>query len=142
MAFFERQDSGRVYVIKIILPGRLVIHKVGMTHSDRATDRMMEILRSWFSAYRFVPYSELRLDMECQNAGLVEKFLHHVLEPNQFELFEKVSGGTEMFVDINEPRLIWFIKGYGRSNLNVPFDMTRKQRDKLCNLLSLDPNGK
>ena len=51
MAFFKRRDIGRVYVIKMVLPDQSVIHKIGMTNSDRATDRMMEILRIFLEKY-------------------------------------------------------------------------------------------
>lgn len=110
MTFFKRRDIGRVYVIRITLPDSTVVHKVGMCHSDRATDRMMEILKSWFTYFRFVPYSVLKLDMECQNAARIEKYIHHVLEPLAFEPNHKVQGYTEMFVNVDENRLIWFIK--------------------------------
>jgi len=43
MSFFKRKDIGRVYVVKMVLPGGAIIHKIGMCHSNRATDRMMEI---------------------------------------------------------------------------------------------------
>jgi hypothetical protein len=116
MAFFKRTDKERVYVIKIVLPDDTVIHKIGMTNSPRSADRMMEILRSWFMAYRFVPYTELRLDMECRDAYKLEQYIHKILDKNRFEPDLKVDGGTEMFADINELRVVQFLKAYGNSS--------------------------
>ena len=120
MAFFKRMDIGRLYVIKMVLPDGLIVHKVGMTKSDRATDRMMEILRSWFVKYRFSPYSELRLDMECNYPAELEKHIHQVLGHSRFEPSHKVDGGTEMFVDIDEVRLIHYLRNFN-SNLLEEF---------------------
>jgi hypothetical protein len=136
MAFFKRRDIGRVYVIRITLPDSTVVHKVGMCHSDRATDRMMEILRSWFTYFRFVPYSELKLDMECQNASRIEKYIHHILEPLAFEPNHKVQGHTEMFVGVDEQRLIWFIRNCENSKYCEYPTINSKKAEILCKLLS------
>lgn len=138
MAFFERQDIGRVYVVKLILPDETVVHKVGMCHSSRATDRMMEILRSWFTAFRFVPYAELRLDMQCNNAMQIESYLHKILKSNAFEPDFKVQGSTEMFIDIDENRLLWFTRSLINSNYVVPPAISKKQASEVCNLLTVD----
>ena len=110
VVFFKQQSVGRVYVIKLILPDDTVVHKIGMTHSDRAVDRMMEILRSWFNGYRFVPYTELRLNMEFPYTERLEKHIHKVLAHKQFIPNKKVSGGTEMFTDIDEVRVLHYIR--------------------------------
>ena len=81
-----------------------------MTHTNRTTDRMMEILRSWFTKYRFVPYSELRLDMECSCPAELEKHIHKVLAHKQFIPNKKVSGDTEMFIDIDEVRVLHYLR--------------------------------
>lgn len=118
MAFFKRRDIGRIYVIKITLPDDVVIYKIGMCHSDRSTNRMMEILRSWFVNYRFVPYTELKLDIKCDNASKLEKYLHKVFQIFQFEPNYPVQGYTEMFTGLNEQRLLWFIKAANESNFS------------------------
>ena len=117
MTFFTRREIGRVYVIKIVLPDDTVVHKIGMTKSNRATDRMMEILRSWFVKYRFMPYAELRLDMECSYPAELESHIHKVLAFNRFEPDQKVDGGTEMFTDINEVRVIHYLRNFNENLL-------------------------
>jgi len=136
VAFFKRTDKERVYVIKIVLPDDTVIHKIGMTNSPRSADRMMEILRSWFMAYRFVPYTELRLDMECRDAYKLEQYIHKILSKNQFIPDMKVDGGTEMFSDINELRVIQFLKAYGNSSFLDSPKLYEKEFDIINQLLT------
>jgi hypothetical protein len=138
MAYFKQRDLGRVYVIKLILPDDTVVHKVGMCHSDRATDRMMELLKSWFTYFRFVPYAELRLDMKCDNPRLAEKYFHKVLKPLSFTPTFKVEGSTEMFVRVDENRLLWFIKAYINSKYVEPPAITQKESEILSKLLTVD----
>ena len=134
MTFFKRMDIGRLYVIRIELPDGVVVHKIGMTHSDRATDRMMEILRSWFTRYRFVPYSELKLDMECHHPMVLEGHLHAILADFAFIPNEKVSGGTEMFTGVNEPRLLHYIRNFNE-NLVDNFSVLTEQESRVVGQL-------
>jgi len=137
MAFYTKKDIGRVYVIKMIMPDDTVVHKIGMCHSHRATDRMMEILRSWFNSFRFVPYTELRLDMECNNPLAIEQYIHGILDPVGFIPNFKVQGSTEMFTDIDEARLLWFIKAVGKGkNTEMP-KLTEEQNLTICKLLTV-----
>lgn len=110
MVFSTRKDYGRLYVIKLTFPDGLVVFKVGMTNTDRSTDRMMEILRSWFTKYRFIPYTELKLDREALNPLRLEKLAHKVLRDYQWVPDMKVDGGTEMFTGLDELRLLHFLR--------------------------------
>ena len=141
MTFFKRQDIGRVYVVKLILPDSTIVHKVGMTHTDRATDRMMEILRSWFSYFRYVPYAELKLDMQCNNPLEIEAYMHSILRPLSFTPKFKVQGSTEMFTGVNEYKLLTFMKAVNNSNLSKLAKVSDSQAKVLSNLLRSD-NGK
>jgi len=136
MSFFKRQDIGRVYVIKMILPGNVVIHKIGMCNSSRSTDRMMEILRSWFTKFRFVPYTELKLDMETGYPKEIEEHMHKCLEHKQFIPNEKVSGGTEMFTDIDEFRIIQYLKQCNDNLFAEPLNLSKKDYKNLGQFLS------
>ena len=110
MEFFKRQDYGRLYVFKLTFPDNSVVFKIGMTNSDRSTDRMMEVLRSWFVAYRFVPYTELKLDREVINPRAMEKLAHKVLKDFRWDPDKKVDGGTEMFTGLAEAPLLHFLR--------------------------------
>jgi len=136
VSFFKRQDIGRVYVIKMILPGDVVIHKIGMCSSNRSTDRMMEILRSWFTKFRFVPYTELKLDMETGRPKELEEHIHKILEHKQFIPNEKVSGGTEMFIDIDEFRVIQFLKHCNDNTFDEPTGLSKIDYKNLGQFLS------
>ena len=135
MAFFNRQDIGRIYVMRMELPDSTVVHKIGMCNSDRATDRMMEILRSWFIQYRFVPYTELKLDMETGYPKELEQLIHRILAPLQFIPNKKVSGGTEMFTDINEFRLLHYIRAFNESNFKEGMQLTDNDCNHLLQLI-------
>jgi len=136
MAFFKRQDIGRIYVLRISLPDNTIIHKIGMTNSNRSTDRMMEILRSWFTKYRFVPFTELRLDMECGHPRELEQHIHNILARKQFIPNEEVSGGTEMFIGIDEFRVIHYLRQFNEDNFKEPLDLADADYDALCRLVS------
>ena len=136
MAFFKRQDIGRIYVIKLVLPDDCVVHKIGMTNSNRTTDRMMEIARSWFMAYRFLPYAELRLDMECSCPLELEQHMHKILKDKKFIPNEKVDGGTEMFTDINEFRVLHYLRSFNDELLRTPLKLKDEDYKNLCQLIS------
>lgn len=108
------------------LPGDVIVHKIGMCNSSRSTDRMMEILRSWFVKFRFVPYTELKLDMETGRPLEIEQHIHKILEHKQFIPNEKVSGGTEMFTDIDEFRVIHYLKSCNDTMFDKPLELSQE----------------
>lgn len=117
MAFFTRKDDtalGRLYVFRLGLRTGKTVWKVGITNSDRSLDRMMEVLRSFFSVYRYVPETELRRDKALQLPHLVEKHLHNLLKEEglHYPLDSKVSGYTEFFTGIDEKELLDYIDNF------------------------------
>lgn len=73
--------------------------------------------------------------MECPNPARLEKHIHKILSKNQFIPNEKVEGGTEMFIDVNEFRLIQYLKMFNQNNLDEPLDLTDEDYDNLNRLL-------
>ena len=136
MTFFKRQNMGRVYVIKAVLSADTTIHKIGMVHSARSVDRMMEVLRSWFTQYRFVPYTELRLDMEFPYPRELEQHMHKILAHQQFIPSKKVDGGTELFTDIDEFRVIQYMRMCNSDLFAKPLALTPADYKHLGQLLS------
>ncbi len=118
------------------LPGNIIVHKIGMCNSSRSTDRMMEILRSWFVKFRFVPYSELKLDMETGRPLEIEAHIHKCLGHKKYAPGEKVSGGTEMFVGINEFRVLQYLRNCNDSLFDNPLGLSNKDYKHLGQLLS------
>lgn len=135
MAFFERRDVGRIYVIRMELPDGIIVHKIGMTKSDRTVDRMLEILRSWFQRFRFIPYTELKLDMATSYPKELEAHVHNMLAHRKFIPHMKVNGGTEMFTGIDEFRVIHYIKTFNE-DLAPRLNLTGPQYEQLGQWLS------
>lgn len=108
----DKSGLGRVYILEVKLSNNQTIYKIGMCNSPRSTDRMMEILRSWFQAYRYVPHTRCRLDYETGVPVLLEKHLHQVLSEWKWVPDKKVDGGQEMFKDIDVEEVISYVKDF------------------------------
>ena len=113
----KKSKEGRIYVLRVTLSCGTVVHKVGMTHSDRATDRMMEILRSFFSTYRYVPMCELKRDKQIQVPRLVETHLHQILDEWSYTFDKKFGGSTEFFYDLDETVLLDYLDNFDYRDL-------------------------
>ncbi len=112
--FAYRQDkkivTGRVYMLRMVLDDKEVIHKIGMCYTPRSTDRMMEILRSWFMQYRYVPETRMRMDFETKTPYPLEQHIHEALSECKWIPDKKVDGANEMFMGIDEQEVIDYIK--------------------------------
>jgi len=123
--FYKRRKSdvpdhnglGRVYILEIRLSNNQIIYKIGMCKAPRSTDRMLEILRSWFMQYRYVPNTRCRLDYETGVPLLLEKHLHQLLSEWKWVPDKKVDGGQEMFKDIDVEEVISYVKDFDYSLL-------------------------
>jgi hypothetical protein len=78
---------------------------------------MMEILRSWFVAYRYVPYCELRLDFKTGVPLLLEQHMHNILQDFKYTPNKKVQGRQEMFTGLDEEEVIDYVKTFDYSVL-------------------------
>lgn len=137
----EDSEFGRLYVIKLVLKDGTEVHKVGMCNSARSTDRMMEVLRSFFMQYRYVPYAELRRDKKVRIPYIVENYMHNLLDEHRFSFDKKFDGCTEFF-EIDEDAFLDYLDNfeYGellRGETSVPTERyeaiceaIRKERDE------------
>lgn len=96
----EFSRDGRLYIIEFVTAEKETVYKIGMTYSPRSVDRMMEILRSWFMQYRYVPEAKLRLDFATGVPLLFEQHIHEMLKDHKWIPDKKVDGGQEMFKNI------------------------------------------
>ena len=135
MSFFQRREVGRIYVIRMELPDGYVVHKIGMCNSDRSVDRMLEILRSWFMRFRFIPYCELRLDMQTNYPKELEAHIHKILDRHRFTPHMKVEGGTEMFIGIDEFRVLHYLRTFNE-DLIPKLNMSDKDYEHFGQLIS------
>lgn len=108
----KKIPTGRIYLLRMILDDKEVVHKIGMCYTPRSTDRMMEILRSWFMKYRYVPETRLRLDHETKTPYELEKHIHDVLSDFKWMPDKKVDGRQEMFKGFDEEEVIAYIKTF------------------------------
>ena len=113
----KKSEFGRVYILKITLNCGKVVHKVGMTHSDRATDRMFEVLRSFFNTYRYVPECELRRDKKVRIPLLVEKHFHMILDEWSYTPEKSFDGSTEFFHNLDEETVIEYLDNFKYNDL-------------------------
>lgn len=125
MAFFTRKRDtqvkddgyGRVYVMKFILDDGTIIHKIGMCHSDRTTDRMMEVLRSFFIKYRYVPRSSIRKNVKTLVPYLLEKHMHELLDKWKYRFDKDIDGNTEMFHNLDEEVVLDYLDNFDYKEL-------------------------
>lgn len=129
---------GRVYVFRIALLDGTILHKVGMCSSARSIDRMMEVLRSFFIAYRYVPMCTLRKDKKTKIPLLLEKHMHEVLDEFSYKFDKKFDGSTEFFKDLDEDVLLDYLKDFDdyqylgkQTSLETKYyDLYREEMDK------------
>ncbi len=117
----RKSVTGRVYMLRMTLDNKEVIHKIGMCYTPRSTDRMMEILRSWFVHYRYVPETLMRVDRETDTPYELEKYIHGQLNEFKWVPDLKVDGREEMFTGLDEDEVIDFVKStYKKGIVWVP----------------------
>ena len=131
-------STGRVYILEVVLDNGEVLHKVGMCHSARSTDRMMEILRAFFNVYRYVPQCRLRRDRKFNVPLAVEKHMHGMLDEWAFEFDKSFAGSTEFFHSIDEEVLLDYFDSFNEVDLLKCQSMDVKTYDKLMELYKED----
>jgi len=108
----KKPDFGRVYIFRITLSCGKTIWKLGMTHSDRATDRMFEVLRSFFQVHRYSPKCELKRDKKVLVPRLVEKHMHSLLDEWKYTPNRPSDGSTEFFHNLDEEVLLEYLDNF------------------------------
>ena len=101
---------GRLYILQLTLDNTEVIHKIGMCYTPRSTDRMLEILRSWFMVYRYIPETRMKLDFETEVPYELDKHVHEILRDFKWVPDKKVDGAQEMFRGLAEREVIDYIR--------------------------------
>jgi len=133
---------GRVYIFEIELDEGTVIHKVGMVNSDsmsRVTDRLMEVLRSFFMVYRYVPKSRIVKAKKFLIPYIVENHLHKLLAELKYKSDKKYDGYDEMFSDVDIDELVSYMDSFQYKELLV--GETRMDIDrygKICEAIKMD----
>jgi len=137
---------GRVYIFEIELDDGTMIHKVGMVNSDsmsRVTDRLMEVLRSFFMQYRYIPKSRIVKAKKFLIPYIVENHLHKLLAELKYKSDKKYDGYDEMFSDVDIDELVRYMDSFQYRELLVgetKMDISRYEKireavelDKMAN---------
>jgi hypothetical protein len=74
--------------------------------------------------------------MECNYPGDLEKHIHRILKSKRFEPDEKVEGGTEMFTEINEVRVIHYLRNFDEASVDSLTSLTDTDCSNICKLLT------
>ena len=128
------EPYGRVYIFELVLEDGTEIHKVGMVGSDsmsRVTDRLMEVLRSFFMQYRYVPHSKIVKAKKFLVPYYVETHIHHLLEDLKYTPDKKFDGSNELFIGLDTDELVNYMEEfeYGellRDSTSMPIDRYSK----------------
>jgi len=90
------KDQCTLYVMKFILDDGRTVHKIGITCVN-PVDRMLQVLRSFFMAYRYMPRASIKRFRKVDNHFGKETELHHEFAGYKC-VFDKVfDGHTECF---------------------------------------------
>jgi hypothetical protein len=128
-------EYGRIYIFELELDSGEIVHKVGMVNSDsmsRVTDRLMEVLRSFFMTYRYVPRSKIVKAMKFRVPYYVENHLHKLLEDIRYRFPKKFDGSMEFFHEIDTDEFISYMESFTYDMLlkgeTAPMDKTKYEK--------------
>lgn len=116
----DNDPYGRVYIFELELQDGTVVRKVGMVNSDsmgRVTDRLMEVLRSFFMQYRYVPKSRIVKAKKFRIPYYVETYLHRLLDDIRYKFDKKFDGCKEFFVDLDVDEFSSYLDSFQYSEL-------------------------
>ena len=91
-----------------------------MVNSDsmsRVTDRLMEVLRSFFMVCRYVPKSRIVKAKKFLIPYYVETHLHKLLAELKYKSSKKWDGSNEIFTDIDLDGLVNYMEEFQYSEL-------------------------
>jgi len=111
----KKVSFGRVYIFEMTLDDGTVIHKVGMVNSDsmsRVTDRLMEVLRSFFMVFRKVPSARIVKAQKFLIPYIVENHLHKLLAELKYKSDKKWDGSNELFANVDVDALVDYIEHF------------------------------
>ena len=85
-----------LYVFKFILRDGKVIYKVGIT-CVQPIDRMLQVLRSFYMAYRYIPEATMKRFRKVDDHFEKETLLHREFKEYQCTFEKHFDGYSELF---------------------------------------------
>ena len=101
----DKPKVERVYILELLIDGLAdPIYKIGKASGESSKKRLLEIIGSYFDAYRVNPIVRIVRDRKTKDALLREGELHVMFEEYSYKSKKKFSGCTELFkgVDLDE----------------------------------------
>ena len=90
------ESTERLYVLEMIVDGT-VVYKVGKASGHSSKARMLQIVGSYFDAYRVTPVVKIVKDTACTEVFEKETLCHQELAEYKYVPEKVFSGVTEIF---------------------------------------------
>jgi len=74
--------------------------------------------------------------METGRPAEIEKHIHKILAHRQYDPEHRISGGTEMFVGVNEFRVIQYLRNCNDNLFDKPLELSDNDYKHLGQLIS------
>ena len=103
----KEPTRGKLYILYMwVGEGDEMVVKIGVTTKPEVVDRVLEIIRSYYFAYRVCPKIYAKRFKTVGNVFAKEKQLHKYFEEYKYEFDKPFSGKTEFFKGIDEEELL------------------------------------
>lgn len=101
-------NNNRLYVFKMKLmdTNGSYIYKIGKSSGKNSVDRMMQVIKSFHTKYRYTPYMSIKRDRPCADAFKFEAELHNHFKDNKYYFDKNIDGKTEWFYIEREDELL------------------------------------
>ena len=90
------ENTERLYVLEMVVDG-IVVYKVGKASGHSSKARMLQIIGSYFDAYRVTPVVKIVKDTACSEVFEKEILCHQELAEYRYVPEKVFSGVTEIF---------------------------------------------
>ncbi len=90
------KEKCTLYVMKFVLDDKRVVYKVGITCIN-PVDRMLQILRSFFMVYRYMPRASIKRFRKVENHFEKETQMHQEFADYRCVFDSVFDGHTECF---------------------------------------------
>ena len=93
----SEESTERLYVLEMIIDDKIV-YKVGKASGHSSKARMLQIVGSYFDAYRVTPVVKIVKDTACSEVFEKETLCHQELVEYRYTPEKTFSGCTEIFL--------------------------------------------
>jgi hypothetical protein len=103
----KEPTKGKLYILYMwVGEEEELMVKIGVTTKPEVVDRVLEIIRSYYFAYRVCPKVYPKRFKTVDNVYVKERQLHKYFEEYNYKFDKPYSGCTEVFKGIDEEELL------------------------------------